>query len=478
VKNSSLPEIKNAFVRQWLAYTDGSESPEIFNLWTGLSAVAACLGRRSSLNAGRYIYYPNMYVILTGPAAVRKSSTAGIAKDLLKQFTSVKFGPTDTAGKKQGLISAFLDAYGTKPQSASKIVNDILAGAIADAAIVGDTLTPVVGNDEFANVFATMRKENPDAAIGVKKNLNDRKRAANKIDHDLFIMADELSDFIGMNQPEMIGCLTSLYYPSEEYSYKLAESSKTIYRPGLNILACTTPSSLMKFMPETAIGQGFSSRTVFVYAGQSREKVFRPDPLNKELTAALGKHLQYLSSWSNEFFCTEEALELQQKIYLNYRIDLKDTRFTQYEQRRDGHLSKLMMCLAAGRGAAIITYDDVLDAHIILKETEREMHLSLGELGLNKITLAKQHIREMIEASWPAGVTYATLARNAARDMTTQQFSETINELVSRGICFVSNIKTNGSDYQLIIPKIQNKDLETGESKLERTRIEKTILAN
>jgi Protein of unknown function (DUF3987) len=263
-QTSSLPNIHNKFVNEWLEFVSGSESPEIFNLWTGLSAVAACLGRRSSIINGRFRIYPNMYIVLIGPAAVRKSSTAGIVKEIIKTHTSVKFGPDDTAGMRQGLISAFLDAYGTREKSVKAKINDELEAVFADINAKEARKDAISELDNDTGIDAE-QKATMAMMLSSSKSIKDMpiskyKREANEnIDHDLFIFADELSDFIGMNQSEMIGCLTSIYYPKDDYTYKLAQTTTRVNRPGLNILACTTPISLMKHLPESAIGQGFSS---------------------------------------------------------------------------------------------------------------------------------------------------------------------------------------------------------------------------
>jgi hypothetical protein len=476
VQKTTLPEIKNEYVKQWLNYTNGSESPEIFNLWTGLSTIAACLGRRSTLNTGRFIYYPNMYVVISGPAAVRKSSAAAVASSLLKKYTNVKFGPMDTAGKRQGLLNAFLLAYGTKPKAIKAELNDALGKILDDATISGDTSPSIIGDGEIASMFAALRSDRSEDAVTAKINKINQSRRPQDIDHDLLVFADELSDFIGMKQDEMISCLTTLHGCPDSYDYSLAGGSKIVHRPGLNLLGCTTTSSLVKFMPEASIGGGFSSRTIFVYAGQSRAKVFRPAPLDKDLTDALGKHLRYINGWSNEFTCTKEAEYLQGKIYEHYVVDIKDTRFSNYIGRRDLHLSKVMMNLAAGRGSSLITADDVLDAHIILMETEKDMHLSLGELGLDKTTIAKQQIRETIEQS-SSGVRVATLRSNALRDMTSAQFHMCLSDLVQKGVCVLTTMQESGDKIEFVVPKIQIKNLFEESPSKRRSMIENSLLS-
>jgi Protein of unknown function (DUF3987) len=455
-QKSKLPEIKNQFIKDWLKFTDGSEVPELFNMWTGLSAVAACLGRRSSLNTGRFRVYPNMYVVLTGPAAVRKSSAAGIVSKLLKQYTGVKFGPTDTAGRRQGLITAFMEAYGTKPKTTKTKITDDLAKIFADSEEQErklDAVKAINARTDIDVAEASVLERMLMSTKSITDITPKYKHPPNSnVDHDLFLFADELSDLIGMNQPEMINFLTSIYYPQDNYEYKLVNSSAKINRPGLNILSCTTPTSLMKHLPETAIGQGFSSRAMFVYCGQPRPKVFRPPPLDEYTAQQMGNLFATLSKWNVEFTLDEGAFQAQESIYLGFRADIKDTRFAHYEQRRDMHMSKVLMLLAAARNSTVISYEDVVDAQLIMLETERDMHLSLGELGINKISIAKQHMRDLIEAAWPDTVSIEMLRSNAMRDMTTkQQFQETLEDLIARGVCRFVTSTTSGKSTSCVI---------------------------
>jgi hypothetical protein len=483
-QETNLSSIKNPFVKKWLNFVDGSESPEIFNLWTGLSAVAACLGRRSSIVTGRIRLYPNMYVILVGPAAVRKSSTASIVKEILKRHTPVKFGPDDTAGMRQGLIAAFLDAYGTREKSVKAKISDDIATIFAESVATEKRKTEIdelqLNPDMDASEKAVMEQMLLSSKSILDMPKKKYKHEANEnVDHDLFIFSDELSDFIGMNQSEMTGCLTSLYYPKDDYIYKLSQTTTRVNRPGLNILACTTPTSLMKHLPEVAIGQGFSSRTMFVYAGRSRGKVFIPKALDQETSNEFGRLFNTIFTWNVEFTRDANALFAQEKIYLDYKLDIVDTRFANYEQRRDMHLTKLTMVLAAARGSTVISHDDVIDAQLILEETEKEMHLSLGELGINKASLAKQHMREVIEASWPIGVSVNMLRSNAMRDMTTKtQFQEALDDLCQKGVCMCSEAIENGQRYSIVIPKMPESKGGIKTGKARRSEIELNTLAS
>lgn len=60
----------------YLVYTAEQESPEVFHLWCGLSAVAGALGRKCFFDMEYFNIYPNLYVVIVSPAGRCKKSTA------------------------------------------------------------------------------------------------------------------------------------------------------------------------------------------------------------------------------------------------------------------------------------------------------------------------------------------------------------------------------------------------------------------
>ena len=56
----------------YLDYTANTEPKASYRRWAAISAVAAALQRKCYLVIGSETFYPNLYVILTGPPAARK----------------------------------------------------------------------------------------------------------------------------------------------------------------------------------------------------------------------------------------------------------------------------------------------------------------------------------------------------------------------------------------------------------------------
>lgn len=80
----------------WLSYyslyTEESESPDSYHLWTGLSILASAVRRNVWLNQGTYILYGNLYVVLVGPPGkVRKSTCIRLGRRLLLETEGINF---------------------------------------------------------------------------------------------------------------------------------------------------------------------------------------------------------------------------------------------------------------------------------------------------------------------------------------------------------------------------------------------------
>lgn len=52
------------WLTSFLEFTENSEPPPTYRLWTALSVIAACLRRKVKLDLGMLTFYPNFYIIL------------------------------------------------------------------------------------------------------------------------------------------------------------------------------------------------------------------------------------------------------------------------------------------------------------------------------------------------------------------------------------------------------------------------------
>lgn len=171
--------------------------------------------------------------------------------------------------------------------------------------------------------------------------------------NSMFLMADELSAFMHKFDDELIGGLTTFYDVNIPYSQNRRgkDIRIKIKRPQLSILSGTTPSNLMKFMPDMAWDQGFTSRVIMVF---SDERPMVEDIFNVEfkvMPKEMLHDIKAINTLIGEFTADEEY----RNAYNNWR-KLGDPpvpnhpKLTHYCTRRRAHLLKLSMVASADSG--------------------------------------------------------------------------------------------------------------------------------
>lgn len=427
-------ETGNAFLDRYMEMVEHTESPRVYHLWSAISSVAASLGRRNWLDFGDGKIYPNLYILLVGNAATRKSTAMNIGKGLLKRSTDVRFAPDSTAGKYQGLITAMEEDEEEEDEDI-KAVNE----AVMD---LGATLNAVNS--------VKLTKTEP------KK----KQHIAPEDKHTLYVTASEFNTFIGHGNVELLEFLSKTF-DGEDFDYTLRNTRALLEDPLLNLIGCTTPTNIATAMPHEAIGQGFTSRIVLVYGEGKYKSIPRPPPFPTELKSFLSAHIRRLYyDFAGRFDETTEAYGYANEIY-ERPSDLIDSRFTYYLQRRHTHFLKIGMVLAAMRGSHLIEESDYVLADNILLLTEKGMPDAFGEYGLSPTSLAKQRIVEFVRAC-DVPVTAHMLWSMLGRDIRTHEFTSCVRDLVSAGkIQEVKIPRTDGNGEDLAYIPYSNVTPET-----------------
>ena len=72
-----------SFFDLYLEYTHDTEVPIFFSRWAALAGIGAYLGRGLSFSHGHFNLQPNLYCMLIGQPATRKSTAVKLIKNLL-----------------------------------------------------------------------------------------------------------------------------------------------------------------------------------------------------------------------------------------------------------------------------------------------------------------------------------------------------------------------------------------------------------
>ncbi len=398
------------FLNDYMEMVEDTESPRLFHLWAGISGISACLGRRCWLPFGPMTVYPNQFITLVGTPGTRKSTAMNIMKRNLRKSTGVRFAPVDTAGQRQGLVEAM------RGKNDSEEFLDNVELAAAENSLAGLTL------DEVARISNVRDGDDADS-----DHLDEARNFVSGADkHHIMVTATELSRFIGQNNFQMLDFLGTMW-DGEDYEYQTKAGLTVLRDPLINLLSCTTPTSLNVAMPPAAGGQGFLSRMILVYGSRKYKEVPTPTEPDSEIVLKVkGQFNRTYLELAGEFTESVAALAFRESIY-GWKLEINDPRFGYYHERRQDHLIKLGMALCATRTSQTIEKEDYELAHKILRATERGMPDALGEFGMNPLAALKQNMLEYIRSRGTVKV--EDLRAVFHRDSRATDFMEAVNDL-------------------------------------------------
>jgi len=364
------------FITRYVAFQGPTESAAVYHRWCAISMIAAIVGRRAFMSFGHTVMYPNMYTLLLGKPGDRKSSAIKAAKAMAASAGFTKFAATRTTRE-----AFLLD----------------LEGLHADGgAVEQDQLL------EFLDPNAPK---------------------------EVYIVADEFDEFIGLNNVNFVRLLGVLWDYDEEIPYRdRVKNSKSvsIKDPTVNILGGTTPTNFAMAFPPEILGQGFFSRLLLVHGERNSNRNTLGAPQDMDEKLALIQQLQEIScTCAGSITHTPGAFEILDTIYKNPEpFTIADSRFESYQNRRFTHLLKLAMVTALAAGVRCIDTQHVIYANTMLAYTEKFMPRALGEFGKSKHSEISNKIMEKLYAS-DGIVTHMELFAALSTDL------GNINELVS-----------------------------------------------
>lgn len=388
-------ESSASFFQTYFDYVGESEAPRTYHRWAAISMVGTLLGRNFCFPFGHVDIYPSQYILLMGGAGGRKSSAIGVAEKLCRKVGYTRFAD-DRLSKEMFLRSMMMEEQ-----------------------------EHIVDDDDLEDLL--------DMPI-------------NGYPAEKYIVADELLDFLGMNNLEFITMLTKLWDSKDQYTHpKLHGEDVVVQKPTVNILAGSTLTNLTLALPPEAVGHGFLTRLLLIHGESNGNKITWPKRPCPDKESEL---IEYIQSMREEVrgtaILTPEATDLFDAMYKQF-VPLEDARFVNYTNRRFTHLLKLSLCLAAMRHSTTIEACDALEANTILHYAECRMPKALGEFGKGKYSSVQTNVLEILAHS-PVPLSVEQLWRRVSQDLTKQ------NELVDiiKGLIIAGKVQTGPQGKGLI----------------------------
>lgn len=303
-------------------FTSGMPSPDIFRKWGGIAAVSGALERKVWITTNVGTLYPNLYTVIVAPAGV---------------------GKTVITNTVRGMWHGLDDHY------------------LASASVSKASLVDELREAERKGVITSGGQ----GGFG-QFHFNSLK-----------ILANELGVLIPGYDNEFMNVLTDIY-DGHHYSERKRSASLNfkIEKPQINLLAATTPSYLNNVMPEGAWEQGFISRVILIYSGQTQiRELWGGAARNEKAEKDLNFDLNTIGKLYGEMKFTPDAMEGISQWHRAGGPPTPDhPRLVNYVTRRTIHLLKLCMVACASSGDdLLITLDHFTEALDWLIEAERYM---------------------------------------------------------------------------------------------------------
>lgn len=329
----------NDYISGYLEYCKDTESPTQYHLWCSIMAIASALQRRTHLKWGVETIFPNHYVVLIGPSGkCRKGVAMGICASII-QDAGIKCAAESIT--REALIRDFKDS------NASYSTGDAIEWHCS-----------------------------------------------------LALFSEELSIFLGNKDVRFLADLTDWYNCKSEWTYRTKNmGTDKIANMCFNLMGATAPDWLTSILPQEAVGGGFTSRIIFIAENMKKQTVAVPPPLNAELYDCLVNDLETITTICGEFKFSDDALNLYVPWYERQEDnpEMKDPRFSGYNERRATHIRKLaMICSISRSNELVITADDFNRAKLILEAAEKTMPRVFRGLGKARYSELTMHVFDFI----------------------------------------------------------------------------------
>jgi len=252
----------------------------------------------------------------------------------------------------------------------------------------------------------------------------------------LTVFSKELTVFIGYKNSQFLADLTDLYDCADDWSYR-TKGGGTFEITGawLNMLAATTPEQIQAALPAEAVGGGFASRVLFIYADRRGKTV--PVPIeNIELKEKLIADLEEISLLGGPFLATNDYITTRTEWYVSQSQEtqvIQDARFAAYYSRKASTATKLSMILSASRSDEMKLREvDFIRAVEMLDEAEIPMMRALS--GVGKSDYAEILPQVMEEILKHREVTMRYLMNRFAHDTTQFHLMKMVETLELMGV--------------------------------------------
>lgn len=359
------------WIQGYLAYTDDSESPEEYHKWVAISVIAGAIRRKAFFDMGYFLLYPNMYIVLVGPAGRCKKSTAmRIGRSYLSEVPSLNF--TNDSTTREQLIVDLSQAHKDGHSSMSAFSTEFA------------TMLTSSGMDMV--VFLTDIFDSPNEWVHKTKSGGTNKIKAPYLN----LIAATTPDWMAKAMPlDTVGIgLTSriVFVFQDTPRIRPAFPVLSTAQQQLKILLVQDLIAISQIAGEYKLVDGAKE----LYEAWYQERIQNTNPTG-------------------------------------------DPRLSGYYERKPMHLLKLGMIVSASqRDEPVITSQDFKVAMGLFDEVESRMVKVFANVGKNPLSADYDVVRELIESRGSASV--GDLLMTMKHSLRQEELAEVLNTLTQMGV--------------------------------------------
>lgn len=331
--NSKLGERQcDDFIEEYMKYVENTEPPVSYHRWVAIGCISAALQRRVFFDWGMDRIFPNLYIVLLGPAAqTRKSTALRVGEELIKDLNIPIIG---------------------QENSRESIVRDIKKSVT---------------------------------------NFNDGTMV--RMQSAVVCFASELAVFLGKQNTELQADLTDWYdSPSEWTRSTKHQGVDDISGLCFTLVGAMAPDWIPHVFAPESIGGGFTSRIMFVPEYKKAKTIANPNkypPPNGRRDRLLADLQDINTNMLGAFTFTPDAMQFYEDWYIDDSAKIEqgeyavsDRAFYTYCGRRPTLLRKVSMCMSASRSNEMtIELEDIQNALSLMVESESRMPGTFAAVG-------------------------------------------------------------------------------------------------
>lgn len=328
-----------SFLSDFIYYGSGSEAPEAFMTWSGISLLGAVSGKKIWTMHGRIRVDPRLYTCLVGTPGSGKSFSMEQAEKLY--------------------ISVFPDLLVSESiQSREDLLNKMTAPQCEKTCDLADGTTMA-----WRPFYCIVDEMENFVSVGNNKN------EGNKM----------VATLVGMHSRDSFGT-----------GFKNdANKNQRILNPYLSLIACTVPEWMMSSMRASLFVGGLGRRLIIV---SSRKERYVPNPHypagHTEVYARMVAHLQILEKHSGELKKTPDAQTWWNAWYMDLsRINRTDPILMQFHETQHIMVLKVacMLALSENPKAVELEQAHLEGAYVMLRRLEPEIIRLTSGIGRNEL---------------------------------------------------------------------------------------------